>query len=453
MESGTWISVIPALAVLVVALLTRKSVEALLFGSLLGFVMLSGMDFFDAFVSALSKVMADGTVSWIILVCGLFGSLIRLLIQSGGATAFGEWMGSLITGRRSALLSTWILGLVIFVDDYLNALTVGSSMKRITDRFKVSREMLAYVVDSTAAPICVLVPLSTWAIFVAGLLEDKEFGVAAEGEGMSVYISVIPYILYAWVAAILVPLVAIGLIPPLGPMKKAEQRALAGEKPIELPLAAALEKQEGPLKLKPNLIDFILPIAVLIVATWYLEILKGVLCALAATAVLAMIRRSMSFDTFSKSVFEGFQTMIPALAVVVMSFVLLEVNDGLGLTDFVIQTVKPWMSPSMLPAVAFLSLSLVTFATGSFWGVYAVTLPIIIPLASELGTDQSLAIGAVISAGAFGSHACIYGDSTVLSATAAGCDNVSHALTQLPYALLAAAITTLGFVLLGWSMG
>lgn len=452
MDNPSWTSVLPALAVLAFALLTRKTVEALLFGSVLGFVMLSGPNFFDPLVTAMLKVMRDETVGWIILVCGLFGSLIRLLIRSGGAQAFGDWLGTRIHGPRSALFSTWLLGLVIFIDDYLNALTVGSSMKRITDRFKISREMLAYVVDSTAAPICVLVPLSTWAIFVSSLMENN--GAAAEGQGFSAYIGVVPFILYAWVAVILVLLVALKIVPVFGPMRQAERDAQAGVPPKELPLASAFEARNENLPAKRHLIDFILPLVVLIGATWLLgkDALKGVIVALAATALLCLIRRSMSFNDFSKSLFEGFQTMVPPLAVVVMSFVLKEVNDELHLTDFVIATVKPWMSAAFLPAVAFLSLSAITFATGSFWGVYAVTLPIIIPLADQMGSNQALAIGAVISAGAFGSHACVYGDSTVLSSTASGCDNVRHALTQLPFAVAAATITTLGYIVLGWSL-
>ena len=165
---GFW-SLVPTISVLALALLTRKTFEALLGGALIGFIILSPTGFFSGFTTSLLGVMQDPTIGWVILVCGLFGSLIHLLVKSGGAMAFADYLLRYVKSRRSALLTTWILGLAIFIDDYLNALTIGTSMKKITDKFGVPREMLAYVVDSTAAPICVLIPLSTWAIYIAGL--------------------------------------------------------------------------------------------------------------------------------------------------------------------------------------------------------------------------------------------------------------------------------------------
>ena len=160
----------------------------------------------------------------------------------------------------------------------------------------------------------------------------------------------------------------------------------------------------------------------------------------------------MSFTTAMDGVFEGFKTMLYALAIVVMSFVLKEVNDQLGLTQYIIETVSPWINRALLPAIAFVSLAIITFATGSFWGVYAISLPIIIPLAQELDVNIWLAIGAVISAGAFGSHACFYGDATVLSASATGCNNMAHVTTQLPYALLAGGISVVVYLGLGFAL-
>ena len=158
------------------------------------------------------------SIAWVIIVCGLMGSLITLLMRVGAADAFSHALAAKATGARSALLYTWLLGLLIFIDDYLNALAVGSAMRKVTDKFKVSREKLAYVVDSTAAPVCVLVPVSTWAVFFSGVLEASD--VAEPGEGMALYLSAIPYMLYPWIAAVMVPLVAMGKIPALCMMKK-----------------------------------------------------------------------------------------------------------------------------------------------------------------------------------------------------------------------------------------
>ncbi|SDP53822.1 Na+/H+ antiporter NhaC family protein [Desulforhopalus singaporensis] len=465
MEHYGVISLIPALSVLVLALVTKRTLEALIGGTLVGFVIWKKDDFFSGFSDAALKVMGDPTIGWIILVCGLFGSLIALLVKSGGALAFGSFIVRFVKSRRSALFATWILGLVIFIDDYLNALTVSSAMKKVTDRFKISREMLAYVVDSTAAPVCVLLPFSTWAIFVAGLLEST--GASGQGEGLSLYVSTIPCMIYAWVAVLLVPLVSLGVIPNLGQMKKAELNALNGN-PDNLTeslqsggLDQDLHFSDGEVPLSgdiaskalecPKLYNFLIPIAVLIFFTVYFDIdaFKGVLIATTVAIILFAVQKLMSLNELFDTCISGFTTMIPPLAIVVTSFMLKEVNDGLGLTNYIIETVKPFMGPALLPAVAFVSLSLVTFATGSFWGVYAVALPIVVPLAQSIGVSMPLAIGAVISAGAFGSHACFYGDATVLSATGSGCSPMAHALTQLPYAVLSAGLTTLFFIIAG----
>ena len=456
MENYGIISLIPAFSVLVLALVTKRTFEALVGGTLIGFLLLNKQDFFGAFVGSSLKVMADETIGWIILVCGLFGSLIALLVKSGGAIAFGNFLVRFVKSKKSSLLATYLLGLIIFIDDYLNALTVSSAMKKVTDKFRVSREMLAYVVDSTAAPVCVLIPFSTWAIFVAGLLEKS--GAAEAGEGLSVYISAIPYMVYGWVAILMVPLVAAAILPLFGPMKKAEKRSMeTGEVvPPGTGKVAALEDDVAEkAKDDPKLYNFLIPIILLIFSTWYFDVdaLKGVLVGVAVAMGMYWGQKIMSmaeiFDTF----FEGFKTMVFPLGIVVVSFMLKEVNDGLGLTDYVIETVKPLMSGSMLPVVTFLSLSVITFATGSFWGVYAVSLPIVIPLAQAMDANLALAIGAVISSGAFGSHSCFYGDSTVLSATGSGCRPIDHALTQIPYALLTAFISSCIFIVLGIAIG
>ena len=456
MEHYGIVSLIPAFSVLVLALITKRTFEALVGGTLLGFLILNKQDFFGAFINSSLKVMGDPTIGWIILVCGLFGSLIALLVKSGGAIAFGNFLIRYVKSKKSALMTTWLLGLIIFIDDYLNALTVSSAMKKVTDKFRVSREMLAYVVDSTAAPVCVLVPFSTWAIFVSGLLEKTE--AAEAGQGLSVYISAIPYMVYGWVAIVIVPLVALSIIPVFGPMKKSEQRASeTGE--VVPPGTGKIDALEDDVseaaKANPKLYNFLVPIVLLIFATWYFDVdaLKGVVVAIVAAMIMYPVQKVMSLNDVFDTIFEGFKTMVFPLGIVVVSFMLKEVNDGLGLTSYVIETVRPLMSGSMLPVVTFLSLSVITFATGSFWGVYAVSFPIVIPLALALDANIGLAIGAVISSGAFGSHSCFYGDSMVLSATGSGCKPIDHSLTQIPYALLTAVISAGIFIILGVVFG
>ncbi len=456
MEHYGAISLIPALTVLVLALITKRAFEALVGGTLLGFIIVNKGNFFSGFADSALKVMADATIGWIIMVCGLFGSLIALLVKSGGALAFGEFLMRFVKNSKASLIATWFLGLVIFIDDYLNALTVSSAMQKVTDKFRVSREMLSYVVDSTSAPVCILVPFSTWAIFVSGLLEES--GAADKGAGLDAYINAIPYMFYGWAAMLMVPLVVMGIVPLVGAMKKAETRARQTGQVIppgsesltmgESEVAATAEKS-------PKLYNFLIPIILLIGCTWYFNVdaFKGVLIATAVSMVMFWVQRIMTLEEIFETFFVGFKSMIYPLAIVVVSFMLKNVNDSLGLTNYVIESVKPIMSGALLPVVTFIALSLVTFATGTFWGVYAVALPIVIPLAQAMDVSLPLAIGAVISSGAFGSHSCFYGDATVLSATGSGCSAMDHALTQLPYAILSAIIAAAAFLVAGLMMG
>jgi len=398
------------------------------------------------FSSILLDVMMDETIAWVIIVCGLMGSLITLLMRVGAASAFSRTLSSKAQNSTSALLYTWLLGLVVFIDDYLNALAVGSSMRKVTDKFKVSREMLAYVVDSTAAPICVLVPVSTWAVFYAGLFVDA--GYAESGQGMALYISAIPYMVYPIAAMLLVPLVAVGIVPALGMMKSAEQRATEGSAP--LPIDEGEEESLVDTEDRVRIYHFVLPIVALLgFSIWYdLDVQIGVIMSVAVTIILFGAQRLMAWAQMFDAVIDGIKIMLPALTMVVMAFVFNEVNDMLGLATYVIENVAPLMTPLMFPALTFLTIALISFATGSSWGVFAIAIPIILPLAESVGVSIPLAIGALVSASAFGSHACFYSDATVLAAQGSGCDVMDHALTQIPYALIAAAISCVGLTLL-----
>jgi len=433
-----------------VTVATRRPVESLIVGALVGFVILAPRDPLTAFTDGMVAVMQNETVGWIILVCALFGSLITLLVRVGAAARFGDAASARIRTRGGSLAATWLLGLAVFIDDYLNVLAVSSSVKRFTDRHRVSREMLAYVVDSTAAPVCILVPVSTWAAFFSGLLEET--GWAASGRGLSLYIDAIPFMLYAWIAVALALLVGTGLVPAVGPMRKAERRARETGQVVPPGLEEA--KLEG--ETDPHAAErarpwhFIVPVVTLVAATWILDldILKGVVVALGLTLAIIVGTRLLPVRAALDASMAGVLTMIVPLATVFGGFLLKEVNDGLGLTAYLIETVEPLMTPRLLPAVTFLTMSLVAFATASFWGIFAVAIPIVLPLGDAVGAEMPLVIGALISASAFGSHTCFYGDSTVLAARGSGCGVVEHALTQLPYALFAAGLAAAGFLLL-----
>ena len=440
---------VPTLVVLVLAVLSKRTIEPLLAGVVVGLAMIDPANLLGAFAQTMLAVMGDETIGWVVMVCGLMGSLIALLARMGGAAAFGQLVARRVRGRTGALMTTWLLGLSIFIDDYLNALAISSSMRKVTDRLRVSREMLAYVVDSTAAPVCVLVPLSTWAVYFAAVVEQQE--AVERGQGMLIYIEAIPWMLYPWVALAIVPLVILRVVPVIGPMKGADHRASASaERPLEEQRTVDGD-EPGDSGLKSVLLNFVVPMLTLIGFTWYLDvdILKGVLVALAVTLALAAVQRKLPAGAVFDTMLDGFKSMLLPLGTVVAGFMLKEVNDQLQLAPYVIEIVRPVMTPGLLPMTVFLVMSLVAFATASFWGILAVAFPIVLPLATSVGADIPMVVGAMISASACGSHACFYGDSTVLSAHGSGCGAVEHAVTQLPYVIIAASLAALGYLLAG----
>ncbi|MEW5784369.1 MAG: Na+/H+ antiporter NhaC family protein [Bacillota bacterium] len=455
MEHYGMISLVPVICVVALAIITKRTFEPLLIGSVIGFILLEKGGFFSAWLDAVYAVMMDAVTVWIILVCGLFGSLIALLEKSGGAMGFSGIAAKLTKSRGSSLVFTWILGIIVFVDDYLNALAVGSAMRKVTDKFKVPRELLAYVINSTGAVVCVLIPFSTWSAFMAGQMEAN--GVVVNGTGTGAYIAAIPFILYAWAAVLCVPLFALRIIPAFGPMANAVKRAEElGETfpPSTAGKAKALSEQEKELTVKPNVVDFVIPMLVLAAVTVYTkDMLWGVIIAIVTCAVLYFPRRLMSFGEFFDSFMNGFKEMIPVLAIIVAAFFLQKANEGLGLTPYVIESVEPLLSGVFLPAVTFVIVAFLAFSTGSFWGVAAIAFPIIVPLAQSMDVNLLLASGAIISAASFGSHSCFYGDAVTLSCVSSQIENIDYARTVIPLIMVPAVLGIVLFLIFGFLMG
>jgi Na+/H+ antiporter NhaC len=451
MESYAGFNLIPTLIVVVLAVITHRPVFSLLVGVVAGLLLIDPTNVVSGIADLSLEIMMDETIGWVIVVCGLMGSLVMLLIKTGAANAFALSMAARANTRNKSLLVTWLLGLIIFIDDYLNAIAIGSSMKKVTDNFKVSRSMLSYVVDSTAAPICVIIPISTWAVFFAALLEES--GTASVGGGMAMYISGIPYMFYAWIAVLLVPLVATGRFPLIGPMKQAESMAQKGQltlsEIVEFDTSEGVETNSGPNR--ASLWTFFVPLLALVGFSVYFEIdlLKGIIVTLAITVPFLILQRLISAKGAMDAVMNGFKVMLPPLATVVCAFMFKAVNDQIGLPQYVIDSVRPIMSPLLLPLITFLTMAIIAFATGSSWGVFAIAIPIVMPLAATMDVSTPLMIGALLSASSFGSHACFYSDSTVLVAQSSGAGVMEHALSQLPYALIAACAAGILFVLVG----
>lgn len=448
-------SLLPTLLVLVAAIVTRRPFESMIAGCVAGLVMLNPFDLVSPFSAKISEVLGDETIVWIILVCGLMGGFIQLLEMSGCLNGFSEFLKKIIKNRRQSMVSTAILGLIIFIDDYLNCLAVSTSVKKLTDYYQVSREKLAYIVDSTAAPMCIIVPISTWAVFFSGLLEEN--GVAEEGTGMLTYISAIPYMAYAWFALLIVFLVAFGIFGDWGPMKKAEARAKQGQ-PIPDGVAAedlvSQHKAKKEVSFGRNIFNFAFPMLLLIASTIYFEVdlLQGALLTCFVTVILYWAQGILNFEDQVEGIFKGFKVMLYPLSTVVGGFFLKSINDDLGMTTFIIETIAPHMTAATFPAVIFAVMAFLTFATSSSWGLYVIAMPIVFPVAASLGVSTPLMIGALLSASSFGSHACFFSDSSLLAAQGAGCTPMQHAFTQFPYALFGAVLAVISFVILGSTM-
>jgi len=430
---------VPPLVVVCLGIVTRRPLESLLIGCIVGSLLIDSGAFPGNFLKLLEETLANPSLVWVILVCGIYGMLIQLIVASGSAAAFGTYMLRWINSRRSALLGTWFTGLLVFPDDYLSALSTGVSMRNITDRFGVSRPLLAYLVNTTAAPVCAIVPLSTWGVYTLRLLEDNQL--TRPGQGLLGYAATIPYNFYALSALGLSLSVALGWFPLLGKMKVLESTPLRPETPPETGYAPTASPR-----------DFFMPMLVLIGGTIALkgDALQGAALAFVFTLIWYAVRKVLPYAVLSEQALEGFKSMVLPLAILSLSFLLKAIGDEMGLTPYVIEAARSNLPAWILPFGVFLILSFISYTTCSSWGLYAVALPIVIPLAGAMGINPFLLVGAVLSAGVFGSNASFFSDCTVLTASSTECTASDHSFSQLPYALFALSLAALLFLAGYW---
>lgn len=471
-----WLCLLPPAAMLTFAIKTKKSFEALVFGTLVAYIIMHGVNFLTPFCDLVLDEISNPDNEYILLICGLFGALIFILREARGTEGFSRLVLKLCKSERMVLLTSALLGCAIFVDDYLNIMTIGTCMKDVCDERKVPREALAYIIDSTGAPVCALLPFSTWSVFYAGIFMEQESVIAlGYGSGIATYLHVIPFMFYPIFALVVTFLFALGVVPKIGAMKKAYERVRSGNlgtiEPVQVLNAegdytvAGVEENaetnavkmmlEKPHKTLPpgSAIDFILPMAVLIGVT---IVTSNMLVAIIATLFICLFlfvpRKLMTFGRFSELFIEGFADMLPVLAILLASFMVKTACGEMNLSGFVISLVEPFLNAAVLPAVVFIILAALTFITSSFWGIEVIALPIVVPLAIALHGNILLVLAAVVSGGVFGSHACFYSDATVLSSATCEIDNLDHAVTQAPYAILGAVLAVIAYLIAGVMM-
>lgn len=444
------LTLLPVLVMIVLAVITRSSFEPLVVGIITGCIIAYHENFLTKFIEHLTTALTDKSSGWVILVCMMYGSLITMMIRGGGTIAFGNFLLKFVKNRRGALLAAWVLGILIFVDDYLHSLAVGAAMKKITDKYFISRELLAYIVHATSAPLCILLPITTWSIFISGILEKN--GVVPVGQGMYGYMKAMPFMMVGFVGIVLVLGVVLGLVPILGKMKRAEARAATGATvPYEPSQVVEEAEKEMEAATKNKLGYFILPLVVLLATTVYFgfDALKGALVANFFTFFYFLADRALSLRQLSDAILKGFNTILFPIILVILAFAMKLVNDDLHLVPYVISHVKPYMSRELFPAIAFFTLAVIAFLTSTSWDLYVIAIPLIVPLAQSLQVNVWLSVSVVVGAGAFGSGSGFFSDSTILCASSTECPPMVHALTQLPYVLITLALSTVGYIIVG----
>jgi len=459
------ISLIPVFLTLFLAFKTKDAVFALIIGCISG-VVISGVDPATGLSKLFQNALGNADFIWVMMIEVAIGIMIAFYFRVGAISAFADWAVTKIRSRRSATGFTWLLGIFIFFSDYFSPLFSGPIARPLTDKYKVSREKLAYLLDSGSAPVCTLVPLSGWAVYIAGLL--KGYGpITNAGEGMTVFIKSIPYNFYGWFAVILAGLIAYNIIPDYGPMKKAELRAKNETKVIRdgaTPLIGEELNQIQPIEgKKTNLLVYLfIPVLIIIGIALSTFIVLGSTKILEAFFAAVMYQAIvMAIGGYFKGVkdgmdlaIKGIKGVLPAIMILALAYCINTISKSLGAQTYIISVTKPWMSAGMLPIVVFITGALISFFTGTSWGTYAILTPFALPIAMNLsGGNVSpivlATIGAIVGGGCFGDHCSPVSDTTVLSSLGASSDHIDHVTTQLPYALTAAVLASIIFVIVG----
>lgn len=456
------ISLLPVATILVIAVSTKRTLFAMVCGSVVGATILAGKitGIASTWFSYVYKAMSDETLEWLILIIVLFGVLIVLFEKSNAVSDFGLWAGKFVKGRRQALFGTFGLGIIVFLDDYLNNLAVGTTMKGITDELRIPRTQLAYVVNCVAAPVCVLIPLSSWAVYFGTLMEGQ--GITVNGTGMGAYIQAIPLIFYAWFALIIVILQILGVVPKLGLIKKDTERALATgnvfpggiipESHLSNVEAGQAISDEVRKNARPY--NFLIPLAVMIVVTLVtgINVLNGTLAGVIIALILYFVQKKLKFFQLLNCCYEGILSMGFVVILTILAFTVQKINLDLQLAEYVIDITLPVMKGAFLPAVVFIVCAIYAYATGCFWDLAAIITPIVIPLALAMGVDPILAGAAIFSGAAFGSNTCLYGDGVILCAQSTEIKSIDLMLATLPYASIAGGLSLIAYLIAGFVM-
>ncbi len=464
--STAW-ALLPAIIAIVLALITKEAYSSLFIGIVVGGLLFAGFNievavnhvFQDGIVASLSDSYNVGILVFLVFL----GILVCLMNKTGGSAAFGKFASKHIKTRVGAQLATILLGCIIFVDDYFNCLTVGSVMRPVTDKHNISRAKLAYLIDATAAPICIIAPVSSWAAAVAAFAED--------GQGLNLFIKAIPFNFYAILTIIMMVGITIFKID-FGPMEQHEKNAIdngdlfSGSNPYGK-ITEETECEKG------TVADLVFPIITLIICcvlgmiysggffkgadfiTAFSDsdasvgLMLGSAFGLVITFVYYLIRRVISFKDMMQAIPEGFQSMVPAILILTLAWSLKAMTDSLGAKEFVSGVVGMYAGrvAFLLPAVVFLIGCLLAFATGTSWGTFGILIPIVQSVFEMSNPLSVICISACMAGAVCGDHCSPISDTTIMASAGAQCDHVNHVSTQLPYAITAAGVSFVSYII------
>ena len=466
-----WALLAPIIAI-VLALITKEVYSSLVIGIIVGGAIYAGGNFEGTLVHVVSDGfianVADSYNMGILIFLILLGALVSMMNKAGGSAAFGRWATAHIKSRVGAQLATIALGVLIFIDDYFNCLTVGSVMRPVTDGHKISRAKLSYLIDATAAPVCIIAPISSWAAAVAGFANS-----AGAENGIALFIKAIPYNFYALLTIVMMIFLAVtGL--DFGPMKKHEKNAKeTGDLFTSGTKQAIAEMEVNP---KGRVCDLIVPIIILIVSCVIgmiysggffsgesfidafsnsdasVGLAYGAFVAIILTVIFYLLRRVLSFKSIMESLPEGFKAMVPAIMILACAWTLKAMTDSLGAKIFISQLIEGSAAgfQALLPAIIFLIAVGLSFATGTSWGTFGILIPIVLSVFGAGEPITIVAISACMAGAVCGDHCSPISDTTIMASAGAQCDHINHVSTQLPYALTVAGVSAVSYIIAGF---
>jgi Na+/H+ antiporter NhaC len=487
---SNWTSIIPPLLAVILAFITREAVFSLAVACLAGVVLMGpGLGeissllqepagwaalFLEHGIKAFCDLIVDSLGNrdfvWICMIELCIGVLVAFFQRSGAVGMFTARARVWATTRKKVSVLAWLLGLFIFFSDYFSPLFVGPIMRDLTDKFKISREKLAYICDSTSSPLVVMIPISGWAVYISGLMVEQADINDAE-HALRIFIRSIPYNFYGFLAVGMVFLLAMGLIKDYGPMRRAEKRTMDTGKVMRDGAVPMMGDELTGLEVSKTgrtniFLNFLLPVLIIIVVNtgtfiWYEKtlILESFMLAVIVLGIILWLQRVDDLRGIMKCVYSGTKGVLPAVMILALAYCINTVSKEMQTAQYVISITEEWLKPALLPVLLFIISGFISFATGTAWGTYAIMIPIALPMAYGFSGDyDALVLGslsAVVGGGIFGDHCSPLSDTTVLSSLGSACDHIDHVKTQLPYTLTVAAVVSILYLIVGyvWSMG